>query len=197
MKKLFLSLALVASAAMAHGQGTIAFANGPTVRHQLQTGVDTLGAKVYAAVPLSAQINYGIFIGTSASSLSELPSLPLGVASATSMGQMQGVPALYVLENAPAGSVVFAQVRAWDSAFGADWRTASTQGRFFGQTDVRELEPLGPPSGPATVIWQSATALDPNRFYALKIDLVPEPSTIALGVLGLGSLLLFRRRQAK
>jgi hypothetical protein len=190
MKKLFLTLALAASAAMAHGQGTIAFANGPTVRHQLQTAV---GSSVYASVPLGAAITYGIFIGASADSLSTTPVLPLAIASATSLGQMQGIASIYVLPS-DVGTVVFAQIRAWDSTFGADWNTARLQGRYWGQTDVRELEPLGPSTGPATVIWQGATAVDPNRFYAMRIDLVPEPSTIALGVLGLGSLLLFRRR---
>jgi hypothetical protein len=50
---------------------------------------------------------------------------------------------------------------------------------------------LGPESlSPGTVIWSGT---DPTKFQAL--NLVPEPSTIALAVLGLGSLLLFRRRK--
>jgi hypothetical protein len=109
---------------------------------------------------------------------------------------MAGVPALYLLEGTQPGQVVFAQVRAWETRFGADWAAAkSTPGAYYGETDVRQLEPLGPTSGPATVIWQGSTSTSPNRFFAMQIGIVPEPSTIALAVLGLGSLLLFRRRK--
>lgn len=188
MKKLLLTLALAASTVIAHGQGTIAFLNGPTTRHQL-VGV--------GAVPLGTPIVFGLFIGTSATSLSLTPAGPLAGLSATAAGVMAGVPALYAIDGQPAGTVLFAKVRAWDATFGADWQTAFAQGRYRGETDVRELEPLGAASGPATVIWQGTTGTDVNRFYAMNIQVVPEPSVIALGVLGLGSLLLFRRRQAK
>jgi hypothetical protein len=192
MKKLFLTLALAAFGTLAYGQGSIAFLSPPTVRHQL---VQSDGTSANA--PLGIALNYGIFVGTSASSLSENPAGPLATPSTTAAGGMGGVPAVYVLDGHAPGAVVFAQVRAWDSAFGANWQAAMTQGRWYGQSDVRELEPLGPTAGPGTVIWQGATGTDVNRFFALRINIVPEPSTIALGVLGLGSLLLFRRRQAK
>jgi hypothetical protein len=185
MKKLLLTLALAASTVIAHGQGTIAFLNGPTTRHTLN-GV---------SVPVGTPLVFGLFIGTSATSLSLTPAGPLAGLSTTAAGVMAGVPALYAIDGQAPGTVLFAKVRAWDASFGADWQTAFAQGRYRGETDVRELEPLGAASGPATVIWQGAAGVDPNRFYAMQI--VPEPSVIALGVLGLGSLLFFRRRQAK
>lgn len=191
MKKLLLTLALVASAALAHGQGSIAFLNPPTVLFKNQ------GTTVNVPVDINAGLNYGIFIGASASSLSDQAAGPLATGSATAAGRMAGVPAVYLLEGTQPGQIVFAQIRAWDKTFGNDWRTASAHvGSFYGETDVRQLEALGPASGPGTVIWQGATGTSANRFFAMQIaQVVPEPATIALAVLGFGSLLLFRRRK--
>jgi len=189
MKKLILTLALVASTALVHGQGSIAFLNPPTVLFKTQ------GTTVNVPTDVNSTLSYGIFIGSSAASLSDQAAGALAVGSATAAGRMAGVPAVYLLTGTEPGQVVFAQVRAWDNAFGSDWRTAKTQGRFYGETDIRQLEALGPASGPGTVIWQGATGVSANRFFAMQIAPVPEPSVIALGVLGLGSLLLFRRRK--
>ena len=52
----------------------------------------------------------------------------------------------------------------------------------------------GQTAGPGAVIWQTASGVNESRFTPLVVT-VPVPSTIALGVLGLGSLLLFRRRK--
>jgi len=60
---------------------------------------------------------------------------------------------------------------------------------LVGETDIRPVT-LAPTAG---AVWQSATGTFPNRFTPLII--VPEPSTIALAVLVLGSLPLFRRRK--
>jgi len=189
MKKLLLTLALVASTTLVHGQGSIAFLNPPTVVFKNE------GTTVSVPTDINSTLNYGIFIGPSAASLSDQAAGPLAVGSPTAAGRMAGVPAVYLLNGTDPGQIVFARVRAWDNAFGSDWRTASTQGRFYGETDIRQLEALGPASGPGTVIWQGATGVSENRFYAMQIHAVPEPSLIALAVLGLGSLLLFRRRK--
>jgi hypothetical protein len=190
MKKLLLTLALVTSAALVHGQGSIAFLNPPTVLFKNE------GTTVNVPVDVNGGLNYGIFIGATAASLSDQAAAPLATGSTTAAGRMTGVPAVYLLEGTQPGQIVFAQVRAWDKTFGADWRAASTHnGSYYGETDIRQLEALGPASGPGTVIWQGATGTSANRFFAMQIHLVPEPSTIALAVLGLGSLLLFRRRK--
>jgi len=194
MKKLLLTLALVAITAWAHGQGSVGFLNGPTAVHRLKNSDGSLGT---LSVDINSRLNYGIFIGSSADNLSLLPIGGVATGSTTAAGRMVGVPAVFLLPNTNPGDVVFARVRAWDSAFGNDWQTASRNvGSYYGETDVRQLEPLGPASGPGTVIWQGATGASANRFFAMQIaQVVPEPSTIALAVLGVGSLLLFRRRK--
>lgn len=80
--------------------------------------------------------------------------------------------------------------------------TVSLQLRFYqndplcqvGMTRVAQVT-LGPTAGPGTVIWQGATGTNPNRFTPMLLYPCPEPSTIALGVLGLAGLFLVRRRR--
>ncbi len=180
-KSQLLVLSFLVSAAASHAQGSIAFLNPPTVLFRWYDG---------RAMPvdINAGLNYGIFIGATATSLSDQPAVPLATGSVSAPGRMAGVPAVYLLDGTQPGQIVFAQVRAWDKTFGNDWRTASTHvGSYYLETDIRQLEPLGPASGPGTVIWQSSAGTSPNRFFAMSL-LIPEPSTWAL--LGLGGLLL-------
>jgi hypothetical protein len=186
MKRFVITMALIASATFAYGQGTIAFLNGPTAVFRMA------GTTVAVPTAVNSQLTYGIFVGATADSLSATPAGPTATGSTTAAGRMTGVPALYALEGHAPGTVLFAQVRAWESRFGADWAAAKAQGQYYGETDVRQLEPLASASGPGTVIWQSSN-VSPNRFLPMQI--VPEPSTIALAILGLGSLLLFRRKK--
>jgi len=185
-------MALVATTTFAFGQGSMAFLNPPTVIHKT---ADSSGSLVNVPVAINSTLTYGIFLGATADTIATTPAGPTATGSTTAAGRMTGVPQLYLPDGTQPGQVVFARIRAWDSTFGSDWQTAKLQGRFYGETDVRQLEPLGPTSGPATVIWQGATGTSANRFFAMQIVAVPEPSTIALAVLGLGSLLLFRRRK--
>jgi hypothetical protein len=84
------------------------------------------------------------------------------------------------------------RIKGWDAAYGSDWRAAQSAGARFTQTDVRQVT-LAATLGPGTVIWQGATGTNPNKFLPLRF-MIPEPSTVFLGALGLGSMLLFRRR---
>lgn len=71
-------------------------------------------------------------------------------------------------------------------------RISTTSGLLYASTKVAQVT-LGPTAGPGTVIWQGVTGTNPNRFTPILV--VPEPSTIVLGVFGLGSLVLVRRRK--
>jgi len=201
MKKLLLTLALVAVSALSYGQGTIQFQNGNFTRATLisATGV-SLGN-----VPVGTQLSFGLFAGADAASMSLLPVGELGA-----MGTVAGIflaPSglLYQVPGFGPASRPFLQVRAWSSQF-TDWRQAkaafdnNVAGTMFGETDIRQIGTLGlgPSSGPGVSLWQTAAQTNPNLLNPIIVrTAVPEPSMIALGVLGLGSLLLFRRRQAK
>jgi hypothetical protein len=205
MKKLLLSLALVAISSAAYAQGTVGFANGTLTRFKLiptPTGTAANGVDV----PVGTAINYGLFWGPTATSLSPTPVLPLGAQSSTAGILTVASGGAYQIPATEPGQVVFLQVRGWSASFGNDWRAAQgafdlgQAGTMFGQTAVIQLAStgLGASTGPGAVIWQGAAGTNPNRFNPLLVfTAVPEPSTIALGVLGLGSLLFLRRRQAK
>ncbi len=196
MKKQLLTLAFVAAATVAsYAQGTITFAN--TVASRILLDADGSGPGAAVSVPANSAINYGVFwgqAGTGADTLA-LNEGPLGTSGANAGIIVAGSP--YVLQGAAELATVSIQIRAWSSSFGRDWQAAkNTDGALFGQTDVRQVR-LAATAGPGTIIWQGNSATDPSRFYAFTIApvVIPEPSTIALGVLGLGSLLLFRRRK--
>jgi hypothetical protein len=187
MKKLLLTLAIVASATLSYGQGTIAFGNSIAAL----VGYKSSPSATRITLPTSIAANYGVFWGTSADSLS-LNTGNLGTSSTTSAGIIVA-PSVYGLTGSEALQVVYVQIRGWDASYGSDWARARDEGKLFGQTDVRQVT-LGPTAGPGQVIWQGAAGTNPNRFNPMTLEIVPEPSTIALGVLGLGSLLFLRRR---
>jgi hypothetical protein len=188
MKKLLLTLALVATTAASYAQGTIAFGN--TIASRVKYVV---GSAAAIDLPTTVRANFGVFWGTSADNLT-LNAGPLGTSSTSSAGIIVGA-GTYAIANSSELQTVFMQIRGWDAAFGNDWAAAKAAGNvLWGQTDVRQVT-LAATLGPGTAIWQSATATDPKKFGPMTLSIVPEPSTIALGVLGLGSLLLFRRKK--
>lgn len=181
MKKHLLTLAIAVVSAIAYGQGTIGFPNSALTAVKINDGVTTVN------VAANAAIVYGVFVAGSLD-----PVLPLGIASATA--GVIGAAGIYQLPGTVGGQVVALQVRGWSSSFGNDWQAAMmSPGAIFGQTDVRNVT-LGPTPGPGAVIWQGATGTVASRFRPLLLTVVvPEPSTIALGLLG-GLMLFFRRK---
>jgi hypothetical protein len=177
MKKLLLTLALVAMTAATYAQGTIAFGNSALTKYMVNS----------APATLTPVFSFGVFVNGSAT-----PVPTLGASSTTTAGIIVA-PSVYAIPGTDPLQVVSLQIKGWDAQY-ASYDAARAAGGLAGATDVRQVT-LGPTAGPGTVIWQTATGTNPSRF--LPINIVPEPSTIALGVLGLGSLLLFRRRQAK
>jgi len=188
MKRLLLTIALTVVATFANAQGTIQFGpNNPLTRFKVNNVVPLSAA---SGGPAGSTYVFGAFWGTTINDLS----LASGVlATNTSAGGVINVVNgnAYQLEGTQPLTTVFLQIRGWESRFGRDF--AAAQGGLHGESAVLPIL-LGPSSGPGTVIWAAAVT-DLTKFQS--INLVPEPSTIALGVIGLGSLLLFRRRQAK
>jgi hypothetical protein len=185
MKKLLLTITLATLTVMStFAQGTIQFANNALSRVQLRNADGST-----ANLPTAVAINFGVFVNGSAT-----PVDPLGNNTGTGAGIINA-SGLYPIAGTEPNQVVSLQVRGWSASFGSDWQAASrTPGAHFGETDVRQVT-LGQTTAAPAVIWQGATGVNPNRFNPLIINVVPEPSTIALAVLGLGSLLLFRRRK--
>jgi hypothetical protein len=171
MKKLLLPLLLVASAIQAHSQGTIAFGNSALTRFTIN------GSGAFD------MFSFGVFVNGS-----EQPVSPLGISSTASLGIIVA-SSVYAIPGTEPLQVVSMQIKGWDARF-ASYDAARAGGAFYGATDVRQIT-LGPTAGPGTVIWQTATGTNPNRFFAAVM--IPEPSTTLLGGTLIGLMLLLRR----
>ena len=210
MKKVLLTLLLAASAASSYAQGTIQFANifGTTA-------VRTFLAPIYAADPSNRELELhgntsaGVPAGNTvyAGGILNAAGFTLGlfkgetmIASAAIRTSANGaLPAGTIavitatVPDALPATTANLTVRAWETAAGS-YAAAKAGAGLWGSSEVFTTAKLGgidPTDGsivsvPNSIGWTS-----------FNVHGVPEPSTIALGVLGLGSLLLFRRRQAK
>jgi hypothetical protein len=187
MKKALLTLALVALTTVASfAQGTIAFGNGTLTRVTVRILDGSLRGNATAADGLGFYVFFGAAGTTDPAALTRVDQ-PAPIATiGTVDGIMVNAPSIFPLPGTEPGQVVSLQIRAWDIATGGQ--------RLAGQTVISQVT-LAPTAGPGTVIWQGATGTNPSRFTPLIVNGIPEPSTIALAVLGLGSLLLFRRRK--
>lgn len=186
MKKLLLTtLSLVAAMTFVHGQGTVLFqnitpVNAPvfdergTSAPRTQAGLQGAGfqAQLWAAAP-GGQLQA---VGSSVSFLTGTSGAGFFI------GGTRAIPGV------AGGGAADIQVRAWRVADGATWQDAFNAGRGFGMSGVVRIQATGgggdPPGPPVQLTGLQSFAL------------VPEPSTIALGIIGgLGTLLLIRRRK--
>lgn len=90
------------------------------------------------------------------------------------------------LVGATQGAELNLQVRAWDAAF-SSYDAALAAGKGAGQSAVFTFkDAMSSPPGAADNLMVN--------FQGFAINQVPEPSTIALGALGVAGLLFFRRK---
>lgn len=80
------------------------------------------------------------------------------------------------------GATADVRVRAWDITSGATYDAATIRGSV--EFSIASLGGGTPPAPPASMA----------NFASFNIAVIPEPSTYALAALGLGGLLLFRRK---
>jgi len=213
-KTLAISLLLAATAVGSFAQGTINFANifgtaqsrtflapiyapdpaNPLMelRGNTSAGVPA-GTTVYGGGVLNtAGYVLGLFIGETQIGASQVirtsatGALPAGTIATTTL----------TVPNVAAGLTAVLEVRAWDTRGGVvdTWAKALADTSVAkGRSGVFTTGRLGGIDADGFVV----TAPNTVGWTSFNVAVVPEPSTIALGVLGLGSLLLFRRRQAK
>jgi hypothetical protein len=182
MKKSILTTAMAMAAAGAFAQGTMLVSNNNAV-NSVTSGGQPLG-------PASGTtFEEELAVGTTATSLTEIA----GSISPINQGYFYGPGATGVItlptaDGAP-GATVFYDVEVWDSSKFASYAIASTtKGAEVGLSAVNSyVTPSGSPAPPP----------GPLAFASFTTAIVntPEPATLALGALGLGSVLLFRRRK--
>lgn len=174
MKKLIVAavVGLTAYAALAQGQftfGNRVTAAGIDAKVFLPGGVTPLNGAAYLAQA---------YIGTDPGSLA-----PVGTALPFRSGAAAGyITSTGITTGLAVGTSVTVVMRAWEAAKGATYEAAVAGGGIYGSSNPVTLTLSGPPGTPVPMVGLQS------------FSLVPEPSTMALGVLGVAALLL-RRRQ--
>jgi hypothetical protein len=96
----------------------------------------------------------------------------------------QGTSSIFTFDDVAPGAAATLQVRAWDSVKYATFEAALAANEYGASAPFNYTVPA---AGSAS----DAYYMDAMRAFAI----VPEPSTIALGILGAASLLFLRRRK--
>lgn len=204
MKKTIVALSTLLTAAFAFGQGQVNFNNRVTV-----SPLGTVNAPIYGPQvdnPLeSLRGNDENYTGArldGAAYTAELWAAPAGssedqlvfvAATDFRTGNAAGYlnATTVTVPNVAGGAEAVFQVRAYDNMGG----TLTSWAEVVGRTDVAQgtsaMFSPGFPLGGGTVQPPNLASLESFNLY-----IVPEPSTIALGVLGVGALILFRRRRS-
>jgi hypothetical protein len=192
MKKLLLTATLACAAITAFAQGQLNFANDANTR--LYTNSTATPAPPAGSSTYKAGIYWGP-VGTPEGSLNLLPASSNGVTTTWSpfSGIFSGGTATF-----PTLGQVAVQIRVWGANF-ADYASALAGGapQGVGKGIIQTITLGNPNATPIPELPASLTAPGGGGtpFQRFAIAPVPEPSSIALGLLGLGAIVLFRRRK--
>jgi len=215
MKKTLMVLALATAAATAYPQGQIQMINfGGSGASQFQApifdvepagspraGIQLRGNPATGAIPAGTQVYTGARLaGTGFTS--ELWGGPLGSAESaltsggatsafrTGTGAGFNLGGSSVIQGVAAGLQATVQMRAWNNMGGTvtSWAMAVANPLIpHGSSDLVTTAALTEPPTPTTGL--------ANQLRSFNLFVVPEPSLIALGALGLGALLVRRIRK--
>lgn len=195
MKKLLLLAAFLATSASMFAQGQVAFANTASTTFRVWTNNAagtasnlTSGANAY---------KFGLYAAQGASQPSNSLSLvALGTNIAPLPGFFSGgtvaLPAPFA-----AGDTITFQIKGWTFSAGNSYDAAVAAGQInplgvaLGFSGIGQTILTAAPAPPAP-LFGTAPGLLSSGF---ELKPVPEPSSIALGLLGLGAIALFRRRK--
>ena len=197
MKKLIPAIALLIGAYGAFGQGVVNFRN-----ENLQSlpGDRLIRMPDNTTPVIGTTYTVQLFYGSDPASLAPhtvlayfRPSLTPGTwsgANRTLANTAAPPPPDPVTGAAGVGPVVWMQVRAWDAGTGRTltYDQARAQGGLWGQSIVYSYQQKS--SSPPDLI------NDTMMRNFLGFSLVPEPSVIGLGLIGIGALFMLRRRKA-
>ena len=184
MKKLLLILTISLGVASSYGQGTVTFANAAA------TAITNIATGPVGAGGTRVALTVGLY-GSTSLGLPDDSSLTLiGVVGNTF------APGLFSLGSrsiANPGDTVTLQVRAWSQGF-ATFDLAYAAAVLDGTTLTGKSAKWEQVTGGGTNPAQPITGAGRLAPFTVNVA-VPEPSSIALGLLGLGAVALFRRRK--
>jgi len=190
MKKLIPVIALLVGVSSAFGQGVVSFRNGLA---DLPPPPDRLIRMPDMVTPvIGTTFAVQLFYGADSASLTPhpllayfRPSLQAGSWSGANR-TLAGValPTTPLPGTTTLGPQIWLQIQIWDS--GANRTLTYDQAAVRGSTLFQYQQRLSDPSDP--------TDLQMRNFVGFS--LVPEPSVIGLGLIGIGALFMLRRRKA-
>lgn len=192
MKKTLITAAALVAAVNIYAQGTVTFANA--------------SASAISNSLTSARVASGTTFKVALYYLPDSPTAPTAAEfdNATILLPSVGfaAPGIFAggTRSAPTtgGGAGWFQVRAWETAFGDTYenavRNSTPQGgrlALVGTSNIIKVNLGNPTITPPT----TAGTLVGAGLQAFYVVPVPEPTTIGLGLLGLGALLALRRRK--
>jgi hypothetical protein len=177
MKKLLVTLAAVLVSVSAFAQGTVLLNNRVSTGDAKVTLPDGSGPGLQGGM---AQL----YLSSGGTLTALTPATPFRSSSAAASFFL--TPTDVVVPGVPAGSPATFVLRAWVG--GSSFETAT---QFRGESGQVTVSALGgvPPGGGAPI-----TTPDLAGLTGFALAPIPEPSTIALGVLGAAALLIRRRK---
>jgi hypothetical protein len=208
MKQTILTILLVSTAAAVYGQGSVVFNNrvvgtvvspvfapepgAPGLRRSGNPSTGTpVGSTVYGGAALSgtgftAQL-WGGPQGTAMGSLLLCPGSQTTFRTGAAAGFVTAPAPNPTVLGVPENGTATLQLRAWDNMNNTvtSYAAALQLGVAAGFSDLFDVSPLGGILTPSPNI---------AGLRSFNLTQVPEPSLIALGALGLGALLLRRRK---
>lgn len=182
MKKTILLAILLGAGLPLFAQSTLSFANTSTTLMRTNDNLGNSGPITFAANTVTFELLVGPAGATTTDSLTVIGS----VGNSSTAGRIFG--GTRTNASVGPGAVFSAQVRGYFQ--GASYDTAGWQG-ISSIIQVDGGDPTAVPPGTPTAIFGTTAGL----INGLTLTPIPEPSSIALGLLGLGAIALFRRRK--
>ncbi len=173
-----------------YAQGLVDFRNKITGFVDAAVYADTVGGTKLAGDFMGGNFVAQLYFGTAntPNSFNAIADPPVPFRTGAAAGYWNaGADSSRALPGIAAGTMnAWVQVRVWDLTKGATYDAAKAAGSLYGLSNAFQVDATGPPAAPGALLGLQQ--------FALQGGVIPEPSTIALGLLGLGALLFRRRR---
>ena len=193
-----LGFILLAPVESALGQGTVVFNNFyPNTNYRLWTN-NPFGPSTNLMANTGGHYTIGLYVGPVGTAEGSLELVGSVGNAGLQPGYFSGVNPFQLPTPYAAGTPINFQIRAWSVAGGASYASAVSAfygGNFQIAGGTSAVGTVTPGSSIAAPLFGTTPGLLTRGFEIHVPIIIPEPSGFAIGLLGLSTLLLFRRRK--